>query len=79
MNIQPNVHNIHIKEICITHKKMDFLFLVNILYRQLHMEVNCVLLSAHTFILHLYMILSHFIQMMVQHEGHTFPLLLSLD
>ena len=42
------------KEICITYKKMNFLIiLVDILYRQLHMEVNCVLLSTHTFILHL--------------------------
>ena len=35
--------------------------ILHVLYRQLHMEVNYVLLSTYTFILHLYMILCHFI------------------
>ena len=30
--------------------------MIHVLYWQLHMEVNCVLLSTYTFILHLYMI-----------------------
>ena len=34
--------------------------MLHILYWPLHMEVNCVLLSTYTFILHLYMILHHF-------------------
>ena len=47
--------------------------ILHILYRQLPIEVNCVSLSTYTFI-YLYMILHHFISMMV----HTFPLLLYL-
>ena len=37
---------------------MDFsmIYILHVLYQQLHMEVNCVLLSTYTFILHLYMI-----------------------
>ena len=31
------------------------IYILHVLYWQLHMEVNCVLLSSHTFILHLYM------------------------
>ena len=34
--------------------------LLHVLYRQIHMEVNCVLLSIYTFILHLYMIFTEF-------------------
>ena len=32
------------------------IYILHVLYRQLHMEVNCVLLSTYTIILHLYMI-----------------------
>ena len=36
---------------------MDFsmIYILHVLHQQLHMEVNCVLLSTYTFILHLYM------------------------
>ena len=30
------------------------IYILHVLYRQLHMEVNCVLLSTYTFLLHLY-------------------------
>ena len=40
---------------------MIYMYVLHVLYRQLHMEVNCVLLSTYTFILHLYMILHRFI------------------
>ena len=35
---------------------MDFsmIYILHVLYRQLHIEVNCVLLSTYTFILYLY-------------------------
>ena len=41
---------------------MDFSMICfkHVLYRQLHMEVKCVLLSTYTFILHLYMIFMPF-------------------
>ena len=42
------------------HIKRWILYLVDFLYRQLHMEVTCVLLSIYTFILHLYMIFMPF-------------------
>ena len=34
--------------------------MLHVLYQQLHMEVNCVLLSTYTFILHLYVIFTPF-------------------
>ena len=34
--------------------------ILHVLYWQLHMEVNCVLLSTYTFILHLYIIFTPF-------------------
>ena len=36
------------------------IYTLHVLYWQLHMEVNCVLLSTYTFILHLYMIFMPF-------------------
>ena len=36
------------------------IYILHVLYWQLHMEVNCVLLSTCTFILHLYMIFMPF-------------------
>ena len=39
---------------------MIYIYILHVLYRQHHMEVNCVLLSTYTFILHLYMIFMPF-------------------
>ena len=36
------------------------IYILDVLYWQLDMEVNCVLLSTYTFILHLYMIFMPF-------------------
>ena len=35
-------------------------YVLHVLYQQLHMKVNCVLLSTYTFILHLYIIFMPF-------------------
>ena len=51
--------------------------ILHVLYRQLHMEVNCVLLSTYTFILHLYMIIKPFYMndgtAQVTHFSSTLP------
>ena len=50
---------------------------MDILYWQLHMEVNCVLLSIYTFILHLYVIPMPFLFKQQHSMSDTlFPLLL---
>ena len=56
------MHDIYMKEICIIHKKMDFLTIFSgyIIPTTFYMEVNCVLLSIHTFILHLHVIFMPF-------------------
>ena len=36
------------------------IYIQHVLYQQLYMEVNCVLLSTYTFILHLYVIFTLF-------------------
>ena len=38
----------------------SIIYVLLVLYQQLHMEVNCVLLSTYTFILNLYMIFMPF-------------------
>ena len=49
------MHDIDNTEINITYKKIDFsmIYVLHVLYQQLHMEVNCVLLSTYNFISHL--------------------------
>ena len=53
------------------------IYIPHVLYRQLHMEVNCVLLSPYTFILHLYVIFMPFYMnystAQVTHFSSTLP------
>ena len=56
--------------------------ILHVLCQQLHMEVNCVLLSTYTFILHLYMIFMPFyindITAQVTHFSSTLPFRLDI-
>ena len=54
-------------------------YTLHVLYQQLHMEVNCVLLSTYTFILHLYMTFMPFYMNYGTAQVTHFPLLLYLD
>ena len=58
------------------------IYIMHVLYQQLHMEVNCVLLSTYTFILHLYMIFTPFYMndgtARVTHFSSTLPFRLDI-
>ena len=58
------------------------IYIPDVLYRQLHMEVNCVLLSTYTFILHLYVICTPFYMndstARVTHFSSTLPFRLDI-
>ena len=58
------------------------IYILHVLYWQLHMEVNCVLLSTNTFILHLYMIFTPFYMndgtAQVTHFSSTLPFRLDI-
>ena len=58
------------------------IYLPHVLYRQLHMEVNYVLLSTYTFILYLYMIFTPFYMndgtARVTHFSSTLPFRLDI-
>ena len=55
------MHDIHMKEICITHKKISFLIIFSgyIIQATLYGSKLCFII-IHTFILHLYMIFTPF-------------------
>ena len=58
------------------------IYILHVLYWQFHMEVNCVLLSTYTFILHLYMIFMPFYMndgtAQVTHFSSTLPFRLDI-
>ena len=57
----------------------SMIYILHVLYQQLHMEVNCVILSTYTFILHLYVTFMQFYMNEGTAQVTHFPLFFFLD